>query len=151
MINVEKYQEKINKKYPNEKLIVLTYKGAKGYTEIKCGKCNKIYTYAAGEEALSKRKKVLCHNCQDLEKSKKRYAQRLKDIYLYDDLEILDFRRQRFPCTIGCKKCGEAVSFQSGEKALSRSKYFCKKCHPPKYDIRKRALQDFKTYLSTTD
>lgn len=53
-------QEKINKKYPKENLLVLGYKKE---LRLKCLDCGVHYVFKNIDNALAKHKKVICRNC----------------------------------------------------------------------------------------
>lgn len=149
-VNKEEFQIKVNEKYPDESLTVLSYGGArgdKGDTKIKCETCGKVYTYKTGGNVLRKSKKILCRECVMKIVKKKRFEQSLRDIYKNDDLEVVSFVSREKPCVIRCNKCGTEVSFQKGQNALKRNKYFCHTCYPLKYDILQARLRIFKEFI----
>lgn len=144
---MKRFQQKLTNKYPNENLIVLEYNGARSNCTIMCKNCGTVYKYKHSGCALEKRKKVLCHNCIDKIEKRKRFEQSLKDRFPQDILEVLEFTSRKEPVTIQCCVCGEKAHFNKGDYALQRTKYFCKKCHQPKYDFLQNHLKRFKKFI----
>lgn len=58
-----RYQEKINQKFPAEKLLITELNGAKGRIKIKCLTCGTEVQMNYGEHSLDKHKKRMCPHC----------------------------------------------------------------------------------------
>ena len=58
-----KYQEKINEKYPNEKILITEFNGAKGPLKLKCLVCGTEVELDYGQNVLLSHKKRVCPHC----------------------------------------------------------------------------------------
>lgn len=145
------FQEKINKKYPEENLEVLLYTHAKGPAKIRCNTCQKVYTYKQGGNAIAKQKKILCHDCVGNKKKYKSYIQAINDKFPNDNLEIVLFTKREEPCIIKCKTCGKIFEYKQGNYALRKQRnYFCNKCFPFKNDIMEKKRLYFKQFITNS-
>ena len=151
MININKYQEKINNKYPNEDLTVIKYLGARDKTQIRCNTCGKVYSYTMGGNAIKKCKTYLCQDCGSLNKKKQNFINNLQKLFPEDEIEIIEFTTTKKPCTLKCKKCGDIVHFIQAENVFSRKNFYCKKCHPYKHDIFLAHLKNFEQFIQNSD
>lgn len=151
MINIAKFQDKINKHYPNEHLTVLEYKGARDSCIIRCEKCKKIYSYAWSGGVLSSKKKILCHDCQDRILQEKRFQEKIQNRFCFDDLVIVSFIDNDHSCTIKCNKCGEEYSFTKPAYVFHKTRnYFCSKCFPLKNKLMEKAREKFKIFINSS-
>lgn len=151
MIKIAKFQDKINKHYPNEQLTVLEYKGARDSCIIRCETCGKEYSYAWSGTLLSSKKKILCHSCQDRIAQRRLFEQRLKERFPQDSLELMSFISRKKPCDIRCKVCGELYHFEAGDYALNKTRdFFCKKCYPFKISIMQDTLKRFEDFINNS-
>ena len=62
-LDIQTFQEKINKKYPNESLEVLEYTTKNKQCSIRCKKCNTIITLENAESFMNRDKVRVCFNC----------------------------------------------------------------------------------------
>lgn len=62
-LTLEDFQEKINKKYPKEKIKVLTYSLRKNPCTVQCMTCGEIITLDNAGSFLVPEKKYICHKC----------------------------------------------------------------------------------------
>lgn len=152
MINIAKFQEKINKHYPNEKIKILRYEGARSKCVAQCLSCGQIYTYQISGGLLSKQKHIFCRKCQNKKTMLAKFQKALKDRYPFDDLEIISFSHRSEPCDIKCKRCGTVFHFQRAAYALSKTReYFCSKCYPSKMEQMQRTLDKFKHFIQVSE
>lgn len=151
MINIEKFQDKINKHYPNENLTVLDYKGAKDSCIIRCESCGRIYNYACSGGLLSSKKKILCHDCQDKILQKEKFEQKIQKCFCSDDLTIVSFTGNNHSCVIKCNRCGEEYSFIKPAYIFRKTRdYFCLKCFPPKNELMEKTREKFKDFINNS-
>lgn len=147
MVNSDTYQRKLDKRYPNERLRVLEYRGARNYTKIQCCTCGKIYEYAAGGAALAKSKTALCHSCADKSKKFNNFVMKLSD-YKQDELQILAFSSLTDPCSIECKRCHSVFKFKQAKYALNKTRsVFCSTCFPQKDELMQKTREKFIAWL----
>ena len=138
-INISKFQEKINKKFPNENIQVIEYQGAREYTKIQCMSCGKIYEYSAGGQILSGRKDHCCVYCYSLNKKREHFIENLNNKFKSDKLQIIDFVDRKKPCKIKCETCGTVYEYKRAEYVINCNlDTFCKKCFPRKKEQRKK-------------
>lgn len=62
-MNINDYNKKLEKKFPNEKLKALTYTKMKEPCKIQCQLCKEIYSYKMGESPFKKEKQTFCKKC----------------------------------------------------------------------------------------
>lgn len=89
----KKYQEKINLRYPNEKILITEYNGAKGFLKVKCLNCGNEESYQNGQNIFLKHKKRVCTHCfpnkrEALENTKKKFQNFIKETELFKDFKI---------------------------------------------------------------
>lgn len=82
-MNIEKFQKRINEKYPKENLQVLNYDTMKKPVKIKCLKCGNEFSIQ-GQNYFLKTKKRVCNKCfpnrrNELEKSKEKFRKWYKE------------------------------------------------------------------------
>lgn len=142
----QKFQEKINKKYPQENLLVLEYTGAKNPTKIKCLECDTEYSLKRGEGFLSKNKQCVCVECHNKIKKYNSFVNKLKEKYPRENLKVINFIDRRKPCDIVCTSCGNKIHYTYASNALQRLS-ICKKCYPIKEELRNNTKQQFLNYL----
>lgn len=151
MVNTEKFQSKINAHYPNEHLKVLSYSGARSQCRIQCETCGRVYEYKNSGSLLSKKKKILCHDCMDKILKKERFLESLKRRYPEDDLIVESFISRQRPCEIICCNCGEHFYFEKAEYVFHKTRsYFCTKCFPAKQEIMEATLNQFKKFIDSS-
>lgn len=131
-LTLEKFQEKINNKYQNEKLQVLKYTLKDEECSIKCLKCNSIFTLKNAESFLRSDKIRVCKTCipnkiEELNHLKKNF---LKYIEKKDTFEILSNIESNFIKSTSiiegkCKKCGYVSGRTMGDYLRGRG---CPKC-----------------------
>lgn len=149
MNKIEKMQNKIDKRFPNESITVLEAGTCKDYLKIQCNSCGKIYEFNTAENAYAKRKKACCHNCGTRLEKENNFINKIKEIYPEEQLEIIDFSTRENPCKIKCLKCGEIREYIAAKNALKTTvPYFCKTCHPVKQEIMDRKKQEFINFIS---
>lgn len=131
MFDANVFQGKINKRYPQERLRVLSYGGANGACEIRCEECGKVYSFGQGQNALAKTRPCLCHSCYDARKSLDAFRRRLSH-YSQDDLTVMSYGGSTSsPCDIRCNRCGTTWHFEKASSCLKKtSPFFCKTCFP---------------------
>lgn len=148
-INISKFQEKIDKKFPNENIQVIEYQGAREYTKIQCMSCGKIYEYSAGGQILSGRKNHCCIYCYSLNKKREHFIENLNNKFKSDKLQLIGFVDRKKPCKIKCETCGTVYEYKRAEYAINCNlDTFCKKCFPRKKEQRDNRIQQFKEYLN---
>lgn len=149
MNNIEKMQNKLDKRFSEEKIQVLEANGAKGKLVYKCLSCGKHYTFAHGENAYSKRKKYACHECGSKNQKKESFVNKLNQLFPQDELEVIDFSTREDSGKIKCNKCGEEYYFSSMKNALKKTRdKFCHKCFPYKENQRQNVISDFIEWLN---
>ena len=152
MISIAKFQDKVQQHYPNEHLKVLSYLGARDKCVIECLNCGRIYTFKQSGNILSKKKKILCHYCQDKKEQYKKFKQRIKQNFPFDDLEIINFTHRSEPCDIKCLKCGTVYHFKRAAYVFSKTRqYFCKECFTMKQEIMTETINKFQSFLRNSD
>lgn len=112
-LSLKDFQEKINLKYPNEKLEVIEYTLTKEPCKIKCLKCGNIYSLTeAGLFTVADKKRV-CKNCvpnkvEQARQTKEDFLNFIKEssFELVTDISEDSFRVTT-PVTCRCKNCGE--------------------------------------------
>ena len=149
---INSFQEKINQKYAEEDLSVLTFSRIKEPCEIRCNTCGKIYSYSVADNAVHRGKKVICHHCRDINNKKKRFSQSLKDLFPRDNLEIVEFTNLTSPCKIKCKKCGTVYSYGEARRVKRKTRnLFCTTCFPFKTNIIEKTRKDFLDFINNSE
>lgn len=105
-----KIQEKINKKYPNEKLKVLDYSGCKNPLSIKCENCSTVYNFTVAENSYRREKNCLCKKCYNKTKISKsgpvqnilKNIEEIKQKYTIIEMDLSNVKNT---VTVKCKKC----------------------------------------------
>lgn len=127
MSKVEKFQEKLNEKYPNEKVEALTYTYAKQPAEVLCLECGSKYTLLA-ENFLLKNKSKVCSKCvpnkSDALDRRIRFFydfMEKSDDFLVDREFKIKSSHDKIPCL--CKKCKTTnyktmYDYMKGQKCL---------------------------------
>lgn len=142
--SIEKMQNKINIKFPLEKIKVLEANGAKGNLKYQCLTCGKIYNFKYGENAYSKKKKYGCHECGSKHQKKENFKNKLVTFFPQDQLEIIEFSTREKECLIRCEKCNTEYYFSCAANVFHKTrKKFCLKCYPFKEEQRKKLHQRF--------
>lgn len=106
------YQEKINKKFPDEEIQILEFNGAKGKLKVKCLKCGSIYEYQYGENILLAHKKRVCEHCfpnkrKALQNTINNFKEFTKISQLFEDFEIPNDCNSDTLIKSKCKICGK--------------------------------------------
>ena len=151
MFDIKIFQEKVNKKYPREKLKVLSYNGANGACEIQCEDCEKVYSFKQGQNALAKTKPCLCHSCCDARKSLNAFKRKLS-YYSQDDLTVVSYgRNTSSPCDIKCNRCGTMWHFEKASSCFKKTRpFFCKNCFPFKNEQIQTTRNKFQLWIENS-
>lgn len=113
-MNIEKFQKRINKKYPKENLQVLNYDQMKKPVTIKCLKCDSEFSIQ-GQNYFLKAKKRVCNKCfpnrrNELEKSKKNFIKWYKEKgiqhFTIESHSITNLKSSKDLIVGKCKVCG---------------------------------------------
>lgn len=148
----EKYQQKLNKRFPNEKLQVIEYTGCKNHSVVQCLSCGQLFQFEKAESSYKKNKHCLCKKCGELAQRKKSFIARLQEKYPYDDLEVLQFDNTHSYCKIRCKKCGTVKEYQQAEYACNHiTDYFCHTCVPSKKKQHDATIVRFLNFVSNIE
>lgn len=143
-----KFQTKINKKYPQENILVLEYTGAKNSARVKCLDCGKKYSVERGENLLRKNKVCICPNCFRKIEKYNNFVNKLKDKFPQEDLSVENFIDRLSPCDIVCNTCGNKIHYSNAAYVLQKNNnVFCRKCHPAKEAERNITKQNFRDFL----
>ena len=107
-----KYQEKINRKYPDEDILILEYNGTKGKLKVKCMKCGSIIDFSAGENILDSDKKRVCQHCfpnkrEALQRSIKRFHSFVNENTLFTNFVFPDNLNSNSLVESTCIFCGK--------------------------------------------
>lgn len=107
-----KYQDKINKKYPNEKIQILEFNGAKEKIRVKCLKCGNEYEFESGENILVPSKKRVCSHCfpnkrDALQNTFKKFQIFMDETTLFKDFIIPENLNGNSLIESTCVFCGE--------------------------------------------
>ena len=81
---MEKYQKKLQEKYPGELLKILNFQGYKKPVDIQCLRCGKKWHFSQLSSCFQKTKKNLCQECGKALALRKRFEQSLKDRFPND-------------------------------------------------------------------
>ena len=107
----ENFQNRLNEKYPNEKLKVLLYTKTNEEAKIQCLTCGKIYTFKLAKNAISSKKQFMCKECCNIKQDNRTGKQKFKDFITNNpDFELLDTlndKRSSDKIRCRCKKCGK--------------------------------------------
>lgn len=143
-----KFQTKINKKYPQENILVLEYTGAKNFAIVKCLDCGKEYSVERGENLLRKNKVCICPNCFRKIEKYNNFVNKLKDKFPQENLSVENFIDRLSPCDIICNTCGNKIHYNNAAYVLQKNNnVFCRKCHPAKEAERNITKQNFRDFL----
>lgn len=127
------FTEQIKKVFYNNSIEILKYKNEKNPIKYKCLVCGKEYEYKCARNLFSKIS--LCNNCYEPFKrwNKERLQQRLSQIFVTSDIEVLSFTSMRKGGQIKCCKCGEIENINNFSALLvARKNNFCNNCEKDK-------------------
>lgn len=141
-----KFQAKIDKKYPQENILVLEYIEAKKPATVKCLDCGKEYSVERGENLLRKNKACICSNCFRKIEKYNNFVNKLKNNFPQEKLSVENFIDRLSPCDIICNTCGNKIHYSSALNVLEK-KVFCRICHPAKEAERNITKQNFRDFL----
>lgn len=101
-ITKEKYQENLQKRFPQDDLTVLDpFTGASKPVKIRCNQCNQIFSYNAGTTLYNKKRTHFCPLCNCDTIKELREACKQEDITVIQSTpNVTDFWEMR------CNKCG---------------------------------------------
>lgn len=131
-LSLQDFQERINKKYPNEKLLVIEYSLTKNPCSIQCQNCGNTYSLVHAESFLSKEKKRVCKKCYpnkntQISISIKKFKNWIKtqDSFTFEKLpaEI----RSHTVIQSKCNKCGNITNKTIYDYLKGRGCGYCKK------------------------
>lgn len=144
-------QKRINKKYPEEKIEVLSFSTMKEEAVVKCLRCGKIYTLKRGENFLRTGKTCICKTC--LKKSQKESSQstfknKIKRKYPNEQVNILEYNKNG-DCSVQCLHCEEIITLN--EKAFLRrdKNRICPRCNPNKRFQIQETIKKFSVWEKT--
>ena len=108
----QSYQDKINKKYPNEEILILNFNGAKGKLKVKCLKCGNVYEFNTGEAILKPDKKRVCSHCfpnkrEALNNTKEKFNTFIQETVLFKNFVIPENYNSNTIIESTCTLCGE--------------------------------------------
>lgn len=98
IVQKNKYQEKINLKYPKENILIVEFNGVKGPLKVKCLNCNTIVEYEYGQNILLEHKERICPHC--FSNKKNAMENTIKNFKLWIENNNLNFKDFSFPSVI---------------------------------------------------
>lgn len=126
---MEKYQKKLQEKYPDELLKILNFQGYKKPVDIQCLRCGKKWHFSQLSSCFQKTKKNLCQECGKALALRKRFEQSLKDRFPNEPYILQVFSNTQSEGSILCPKCHSIYSFQHMASVYNRV-HICNTCHP---------------------
>lgn len=153
MTKIETYQKKLDKRFPDEKLLALEYTNCKKPSKVQCLTCGKVFAFAFAEGSYCKSKKSLCKECGEAAERKKRFEKKIKETYIYDDIEIVSFTDNNSQCVLKCKKCGTKHEYKKAKYSYNQTTtpYFCHNCVPHKKEQRDKTILKFLEYVNNIE
>lgn len=148
-MQLKEAQQKLNKRYPKEKLKIISWNkenNAKKSCEILCEKCNNKIKYTNFQSATASSKKYCCTKCGRKEKSLKRFEQSLRDTFPNEPFEVIEYTNTQKPCKIKCLTCGNILERAIAGQMKVR-KHLCSICHPIRSDELKKSISNFDEYI----
>lgn len=136
-------EKRILKKYPNEKIKVLTYTKMKSAARVECEKCGTIYNMSAAEGFVRKNKVCICQNCAPKDK-KMECQERINKKFPNENILIIDYNGAKAPIKLKCLKCGTEIQLEYAQNLfLEHKKRICPHCFPNKREAFKNTLNNF--------
>lgn len=129
MLDKQYYQEKLNKRYPNESLLLREFRGYKQACSIECISCGEVYRFQRLSDALKNSKKFCCKKCGKQKYLLKKFSQSLSDRFKGELFQIISFTNTQEPLDIVCGTCGEHIHFEVADSIKNR-KHICRNCFP---------------------
>lgn len=108
MYNIHQIQEKINEKFQNERLQVLSFTKIKEPTSIQCLDCKTIYNFSTMNNVIHSNKKNICDNCNPVLRKDTMEIKHKIDylIKTLTDIEVVgEFINITTDMKFLCKKC----------------------------------------------
>ena len=140
------YQQRINKKYPDEDLLIISCSTTKNLVKIKCNSCGKIYSFARLSSVFKKSKKYVCQECGRRKKIRIRFEQSLKDKFRNEHIEILEFTTTQHPITYKCLKCGHQYQYKIAD-SVKKKKHLCDICYKEEDPYSIEIKERFRTFI----
>lgn len=129
---LEHFEKKLQEKFPNDNLTVLSFSKANNPVKIRCNKCNHIYNYNRGTTLYASKRKDFCKLCNTTSIQKMRSACKEHNLTILNyGLRVID------QCTIQCNNCG-LTFYRTPSTWL---KYDCPSCGVNKKIIEKEIYQ----------
>ena len=111
MYTLKTFQEKINKKYPDENLQVIEFNGVCYPGTIKCLDCGTLYTLKSARNFIIDSKNILCKKCQGTKKITKEVKNKIEYILKKSELKVIrPFTLISENMIFQCPQCGEEFS-----------------------------------------
>lgn len=108
MYTKEEFQNKINEKYPDESLEVISFRGVYYPGAIKCLQCGEVYQLSESRNFIIKQKKILCKKCNGTKNVTKEVKHKIDYILKNTKLEVITpFHRINEDMEFKCDKCHE--------------------------------------------
>lgn len=108
MYTLETFQEKINKKYPNEILKVISFNGVNSPGTIKCLQCGESYTLQNARNFIINNKKIVCKKCQGSKSVTREIKNKIEYVLPKTALEVITpFSRITEDMEFRCNNCKE--------------------------------------------
>lgn len=145
-------QERINNRYPREKLKVIQGGKVTKPIIIECLTCGKIKTYAKADGVLNhKGKKYVCEKCGKGLFYKEKFCNKLKELYPNDNLEVYEYTNGSSNTTIKCLRCGKINKYDKAKNALRHIRpYFCSNCYPQKQQFSVATKKKFLEFINNS-
>lgn len=153
---MNKLQERINERFPQERIDVLHYTIMKEPARVRCLQCGTEYEMAKGESFLKSTKKCICRRCINNgsggRKTLEQFQAMIDEKYPQEQLQVLNYLTQKDPCSIKCLACGEVFTLTAAESFLSKDKHrVCKKCLPNKIKYLNATKDNFFEWAKASD
>lgn len=108
MYTLATFQEKINQKYSNETLEVISFNGIGSSGTIKCLQCGEIYTLQKARNFLIDGKKIVCKKCNGTKAITKEIKNKIEYVLSKTTLEVIvPFHRISEDMEFRCDICKE--------------------------------------------
>lgn len=137
------FLNKLKEVFKENNIEVLSFENEKGYIEYKCLSCGEIYKHSCARNLLSKI--TLCKRCYSpYQKWKKENVlERMKRLYPFSNIEIIEFNGFRKGGIVKCKKCGKEEKINNFEAVFSaRKDFYCFNCEKEKHKIYEHLLNE---------
>lgn len=111
MYTKESFQEKINNKYPEEQLEVVSFNGVCRPGTIKCLRCGESYTLQKARNFIIDNKKTVCKKCNGTKLITKEVEHKIKYLLKNVPLEVITpFQKISQDMVFRCNKCQETFN-----------------------------------------